>query len=75
MPSFCTTFDPFELEKQKFSTTAVAGLNEDFERGAVAVKLWKNVGMELVSKSGKYVVPDDPAFQAIIDDVAAHNKT
>jgi predicted TIM-barrel fold metal-dependent hydrolase len=71
----CTTFDPFELEKQKFSTTAVAGLNEDFERGAVAVKLWKNVGMELVSKSGKYVVPDDPAFQAIIDDVAAHNKT
>lgn len=71
----CTTFNPFDIEKQRFSSEAVAGLNEDFERGAIAVKIWKNVGMELVNKSGRYVMPDDPALEPIIQDVAAHNKT
>jgi len=72
---FCTTFDPFDFEKQRFSTEAIARLNADFQRGGIAVKIWKNIGMELVNKSGRYVMPDDPGFEPIIRDLTAHNKT
>ena len=37
-------------------------------QGALAVKIWKNVGMELRDKSGRLVMIDDPGF----DPVTAH---
>jgi len=54
---------------------SVASLNQDFARGAIAAKIWKNVGMEILDQSGKYVMPDDPRFEEIYLDIAAHHKT
>ncbi len=71
----CTTFDPFRFNRSDFSKEAIDGLNRDFEQGAVAAKLWKNVGMEVKNKSGHYVLPDDPVFEPIYKDIAAHDKT
>jgi predicted TIM-barrel fold metal-dependent hydrolase len=73
--SFCTTFDPFKLNEPNFSKEAILKINEDFDRGAVALKIWKNIGEEVKNKKGKYVLPDDPIFKPIYDDIAAHNKT
>jgi predicted TIM-barrel fold metal-dependent hydrolase len=73
--AFCTTFDPFLFSRPDFIKNAVAKLNEDFAKGAVAVKVWKNVGMELKDSSGKYVMVDDPRLEPIWKDIAAHNKT
>ena len=50
-------------------------LNADFDAGAIAVKLYKVVGMELKRKDGTYVLPDDPVFGPIFDNIAAHHKT
>jgi len=50
-------------------------LNQDFANGAVAAKIWKNVGMELKNESGEYVMPDDSRFEPIYKDIAAHHKT
>jgi predicted TIM-barrel fold metal-dependent hydrolase len=71
----CTTFDPFAVKDAASAKQAVAALNQDFARGAVATKMWKNVGMEIVDQSGKYVLPDDPRFEEIYRDLAAQNKT
>lgn len=71
----CTTFDPFAFNKPGFAAAAIAQLNRDFERGAVAVKIWKNIGMELKKPDGTYVMPDDPIFDPIYQDIAAHDKT
>jgi predicted TIM-barrel fold metal-dependent hydrolase len=71
----CTTFDPFQAGNSNFSPNAIDGLNQDFQRGAVAVKVWKNIGMEIKDSAGKYVNFDDPIFQPIYQDIAAHNKT
>jgi len=71
----CTTFDPFQFNHGNFSREAIRGLNQDFARDAVAAKIWKNVGMEIVNASGKYVMPDDPMFEPIYRDIAAHSKT
>ncbi len=73
--SLCTTFDPFQFNSPNFPQKAIDSINQDFSRGALAVKIWKNVGMELKNASGQYVMPDDPRFEPIYKDIAAHNKT
>ena len=50
-------------------------LSEDFAAGAVAVKIYKVMGMEMKSKSGQYVMADDPAFEPIYKYIAAQNRT
>ncbi len=71
----CTTFDPFQLNSPDFSRNAIDGLNQDFANGAVAAKIWKNVGMEIKNASGQYVMLDDPRFEPIYRDIAAQKKT
>src|SRR5665213_1457461 len=71
----CTSFDPFKFGEHNFSQDAIRKINQDFAQGAIAVKIWKNVGMELKDAKGNYVMPDNPAFEPIFKDIAAHNKT
>jgi len=71
----CTTFSPYDFEKPGFSRRAIQQLDADFAAGAIAVKIYKVMGMEMKSKAGKYVMPDDPAFEPIYKDIAAHHRT
>ena len=73
--AFCTTFSPYDFEEPGFSSQAIRQLNQDFDNGAVAVKIYKVMGMEMKSKAGKYVMADDPAFEPIYQDIAAHHRT
>jgi hypothetical protein len=73
--SLCTTFDPFLFNKPNFAKNAVSGIDDDFAKGAIAVKVWKNIGMELKDASGHYVMVDDPRLEPIYRDIEAHNKT
>jgi len=72
---FCTTFDPFKIREPGFAESAIRGLNQDFDQRAIAVKIWKNLGMEIKDADGSYVLPDDPALTPIYKDIAARNKT
>ncbi|HET7212294.1 MAG TPA: amidohydrolase family protein, partial [Terriglobia bacterium] len=73
--AFCTTFSPYGFEKPGFKGKANSQLNHDFANGAVAVKIYKVMGMEMKNKAGKYVMPDDPAFEPVYQDIAAHHIT
>ena len=73
--ALCTSFDPFLFSKPDFLKGAISGIDEDFAHGAVAVKVWKNVGMELKDSDGHYVLVDDPRLEPIFKDIVAHNKT
>ena len=44
-------------------------LNDTFNRGAVGVKVWKNIGMVVRDKEGKLVMIDDPQLDPIIDHI------
>jgi len=59
----CTTFDRFAFNHPNSSRDAIKGLNQDFQRGAIAVKVWKNVGMEIKNSVAEYIHFDDPIFQ------------
>jgi predicted TIM-barrel fold metal-dependent hydrolase len=71
----CTTFSPYEFEEPGFTRRTIRQLDGDFAQGAVAVKIYKVMGMEMKSKAGKYVMPDDPAFQPIYRNIATHHRT
>jgi predicted TIM-barrel fold metal-dependent hydrolase len=71
----CTTFDAYRFNRPDFAAKAIEGINHAFEEGAVAVKLWKNAGMEIKDAKGNYILPDDPALTPIYRDIAAHHKT
>lgn len=73
--ALCTTFDAYRINEIDFATGAIRQLNLDFDQGAIAVKLWKNVGMEIRSSKGNYILPDDPSLEPIYEDIAAHGKT
>jgi hypothetical protein len=71
----CVTFNPFTFQQKDFAQNTVKQLHEAFAEGAVAVKIWKNIGMEIKTPDGKYVMPDDPAFAPIYREIAAENRT
>ncbi len=71
----CTTFNPYDFEEPGFAPRTIRQLDADFAEGAIAVKIYKVMGMEMKSKAGKYVMPDDPAFEPIYRDIAAHHRT
>jgi predicted TIM-barrel fold metal-dependent hydrolase len=73
--SFCTTFDPFKFRSPNFVADSVKQLDRDSRNGAIAVKIWKNIGMELQTPDGKFVMPDDPVFAPIYSAIAAHHMT
>jgi predicted TIM-barrel fold metal-dependent hydrolase len=73
--ALCTSIDPFQFGQPDFPNSAIRGLDRDFADGAVAVKIWKNIGMELMDKDGHYVLADNPAFEPIYRDIQKHNKT
>jgi predicted TIM-barrel fold metal-dependent hydrolase len=73
--TLCTTFNPFPYRNPGFTQATIAQINRDFSQGAVAVKIWKNIGEQVKDAKGNYTLPDDPAFEAIYKDIAAHKKT
>ncbi len=72
--AWCTTFDPYKFDSPTFAADAIRLLNQNFAQGAIAVKIWKNIGMEL-KHDGQFVFADNPRFQPIYKDIAQHGKT
>jgi predicted TIM-barrel fold metal-dependent hydrolase len=73
--AMCTTFDAYAFGKPGFSEEAIRKIDADFARGAVAVKLYKNFGMEIKDRAGHYVMPDAPELKPILRDIEAHDRT
>jgi Amidohydrolase len=73
--ALCTTFSPYNFEDPGFAQGSIRQLNENSAQGAVAVKIYKTIGMEIKKKDGSYLMADDPVFKLIYQDIANHNRT
>jgi predicted TIM-barrel fold metal-dependent hydrolase len=73
--TLCTTFNPFVYRNPGFARAIISQIDRDFSDGAAAVKIWKNIGEQVKDVKGNYILPDNPAFEPIYKDIAAHNKT
>lgn len=73
--AWCTSIDLPRFDDPTYTASAIRGLEEDFAAGAVACKVWKNIGMEERRPDGSYLTIDDPIFDPIFDAVAAAGRT
>lgn len=73
--AWCTSFDLPRFDDPAYVEQVIAGLDRDFAAGALACKVWKNIGMEVKRPTGEFVMPDDPLFDPIYAHIAARGKT
>lgn len=63
---YATAFSVEGCNDPDWQDKAKAYLDESFEKGAIAVKVWKNIGMVAKDKNGNFIMIDDPRFEPII---------
>jgi predicted TIM-barrel fold metal-dependent hydrolase len=73
--AWASTFDARGFESRDFADRTIARIRQSFADGAIGVKIWKNIGMSIKSKTGAYLLPDDPALLPIYEAIQAADKT
>lgn len=68
---FATTFSMDGFGTPGWTTSAQRAVDAGFAHGAVAVKVWKNIGMIAKDAAGKRVFLDDPRFDPIMAHIQA----
>jgi predicted TIM-barrel fold metal-dependent hydrolase len=68
-----TTFDPTAIDRPDFAPRTLAQLRTDLSDGAVMLKVWKDIGLEVRDRSGHFVQIDDPRLQPIWDFLTARH--
>ena len=71
---FASTFDLTHRDDADYVEQVKRWLDASFGKGAVMVKIWKEVGMEIKDRSGRFILPDDPLFDPIYAFLAARGK-
>jgi predicted TIM-barrel fold metal-dependent hydrolase len=59
-------FDTTAWGTEEWSKKIISQLEKDIVPGVVAVKIWKNVGMTVRDRSGKFIMVDDPGLDPVI---------
>ena len=63
--AFFGTFSVDSFNSPGFAEKTIARIKECIAGGASGIKIWKNIGMVLTDKNGKFVMIDDPAFEPV----------
>jgi predicted TIM-barrel fold metal-dependent hydrolase len=63
--AFAATFDATGSDRPEWAARTVRQLDDALARGAVGVKVWKDIGMQLRDPDGRAVMIDDERFTPI----------
>jgi predicted TIM-barrel fold metal-dependent hydrolase len=63
--AFAATFSVQGFASAGWAERAIASLAAAQRQGAVGVKIWKNIGMQLRDPDGSYVMADDPRLEPV----------
>jgi len=72
--SFATTISMETWSDPDWEQVTISRLRQDFEDGAIAVKLWKDIGMTFRDADGSFIMIDNPRFDPILDYIASQGK-
>lgn len=64
---YATTFETKDFNRSGWQAAAINHIKSEMQNGAIAVKVWKNIGMALKDTAGKFVMIDNIAFDTIIN--------
>ncbi len=71
--AYATTFSIRNFNDAAWEEQTLSYLKNSFDQGAVAVKIYKVIGMSLRDKNDKLVMIDDPAFDNVINFIIKSN--
>lgn len=69
--AWIATFATSGFENHGWTDTTLKDLDAALADGAVGVKVWKNIGMDLRDATGQLVMVDDARFDGLFDGLAA----
>jgi predicted TIM-barrel fold metal-dependent hydrolase len=73
--SWATSFNLENWGDKIWRQAALEAIGQGFAGGAVAVKVWKEIGMVLKDPNGRYVMIDDARFNPILEFIQNQDKT
>lgn len=73
--NFTTAFSVEGFSEPNWQSNTIERLKKDFENGAVAVKVWKDIGMVFKDEQNNFIMIDDPSFDSILEFIASQGKT
>ncbi|MFN8093218.1 MAG: amidohydrolase family protein [Vicinamibacteria bacterium] len=62
---FASTFDVTHRDDPDYADQVKRWLSASFAKGALMVKIWKEVGMEIKDRDGRFILPDDARFEPV----------
>jgi glucosylceramidase len=65
--AYLATFSMKGWDDAGWADKTIAMLETSLKKGAVGVKIWKNIGMVEKDKDGKFIMIDDPKFDPVFD--------
>lgn len=71
---YASTFDLTRRDEPGYVDEVKRWLSASFEKGAVMVKIWKEVGMEIRDRDGRFILPDSALFDPIYAFLAERGK-
>jgi len=71
---YATAFSMKGFTEAGWAEKTNAWLDSEFKQGAVAVKIWKNVGLIERDEKGQLIFIDDPRFDPVITHIIAAGK-
>lgn len=60
-------FDTAGWGTDSWSKKVITQLDKDIAGGAITVKIWKNIGMTVRDRSGKFIMADDPGLDQVFE--------
>ncbi|HXL58661.1 MAG TPA: amidohydrolase family protein [Chitinophagaceae bacterium] len=71
--SYVSTFSVKNFNDDNWIQETITCLKNSFSKGAIAVKVWKNIGMELKDSDNNFVMIDHPKFDPIFGFLIKNN--
>jgi predicted TIM-barrel fold metal-dependent hydrolase len=66
-------FDTAGWGTEAWSDKIISQLDKDISAGAIGVKIWKNIGMTVRDRDGKFIMADDPKLEKVINFIKSKN--
>jgi hypothetical protein len=72
---YLTAFTLQKWDSVGWADDVIARLKNSFEKGALGIKLWKNIGMVYKDSADQFIMIDDPKFDPVIEYIISQDKT
>ena len=70
---FVTTFSMRGFGSERWTQDAIRAIDSELQRGALGVKVWKNIGMVEKDPEGRFIMLDDPGFDGVMEHIEARH--